>query len=353
MQREAEEGGLTQLKSLAASGRAGQGDRGAGSFRRAIGAPAKHPKLCPAPENARRGQGVRRDTPSTTSPTRTDMTETVKPLTSAELPAAMKAFFAARYAIECEIDDLKREHIAPLNEDKKTLVTEFKARSGLTNKIVDAHYRLYKLEHEADLFDEADAEQRKLDLERAWLAVKRGNTLNFVDAMEAEQPAAQAAEESPFGDDDDFVDLGHGLSDDEEDDRPAGRRELRLVEAAPKGEPEPQPDAHEAYGAEEQAQAADDDYTDTEGEQYDKAYRFGQAGNLDISALIKLEGVNPTSPAAESMRAGHIKGFDEYTLANPPAPTEALFGADDGDEDEASAGAMTPVDGHTHQDAVA
>ncbi len=106
-------------------------------------------------------------------------------LSADQLPNAIKTAFAQLYALDCEIADLKATHIVPKTDERTALWRGLKKDSGIERADLELFYKLYKRHRTAqDLEDEADGERIQSNLRRAFTALKQGEVLNFLDALD-------------------------------------------------------------------------------------------------------------------------------------------------------------------------
>lgn len=129
------------------------------------------------------------------------MDQTVKALSPAELPEALKAAFAKLYGIDCDLAALKTVHIEPKADERTAQWRDLKAATGIARKDLELYYKLYKRDKDAEQLDDEDAgRQIKDDLRRLYDALQKGETLDWLGV-------AVGAENEPG-------------SEDEEDDAP-------------------------------------------------------------------------------------------------------------------------------------
>ncbi len=188
------------------------------------------------------------------------MDQTVKALSPAELPEALKAAFAKLYGIDCDLAALKTVHIEPKADERTAQWRDLKAATGIARKDLELYYKLYKRDKDAEMLDDEDAgRQIKDDLRRLYDALAEGETLDWLGV------AAGAENEPAAGDEDEDDDAR--LAADEGVDDPA--------EVGPDdGDREP-----EAESAPEEAEAGPDaDWGNAEAEASDAA--FDNAGMI-------------------------------------------------------------------------
>lgn len=153
------------------------------------------------------------------------MDQTVKALSPAELPEALKAAFAKLYGIDCDLAALKTVHIEPKADERTAQWRDLKAATGIARKDLELYYKLYKRDKDAEQMDDEDAGQQiKEDLRRLYDALQKGETLDWlgVDVGAENEPAAED-EDAPFADvgtDDDGVDDPAEVGPDDGDHEP-------------------------------------------------------------------------------------------------------------------------------------
>ncbi|GEM_PF-5600885 len=271
------------------------------------------------------------------------MTDNVHVFNDAQLTPAQKAYFAERYAIECEIDDLKAEHIAPLNEDLKALKGKFKAESGIDLKVSNALYALYKLDRSASrLLEKEDEEKRRDDLERCAGALAKGMQLDWFSEEAFKASKRRAAEPDPMLEEepgpqiDDEGETGHC---DDEERAPAGPAELTFASAErEEGDPmlEDTAQAWEDGAAADQGNA---EHLDQGGHIFAEGKEAGRAG------MLSEDNPYEASEGGELWERGRAMGFKQFLDAEAKAVADDheaeegegaevvnLFGDDDGVE---------------------
>ena len=142
-----------------------------------------------------------------------DKTE-VKILTTAELPAALKNAFARIFGLEEKIDALKEEHITPLAAEKTAAWRDLKASTDMNRKDLELWFKIYKRACLAEQMDDEDEGRRIKDsLKRIYRALQKGQTLDWIDGLNAAEEDEPEEEADPL-----FEGEGDGRSLDDSDD---------------------------------------------------------------------------------------------------------------------------------------
>lgn len=245
------------------------------------------------------------------------MTETVQVLNDQQLTPAQKAYFAERYSIECEIEDLKAEHIAPLNEDLKALKGKFKAESGIDLNVSNALYALYKLDRSASrLLEKEDEEKRLDDLERAFHALAQGQQLDWIKA--SDKPAADPMLEDPDqADSDQYLYGGDGVEHKPVDDEAEPEREPAgptFASAEPREESDPMlEETRQAWAAADDSRGGEEDL-DQGGYTFAEGKKAGQGG------ASAEQNIRPAGTASHDLwERGRAVGFKEFVASEARA----------------------------------
>jgi hypothetical protein len=206
------------------------------------------------------------------------MGENVKLLSPDELPEALKAAFAGLYDLDCEIADLKAEHIEPVTDKRTSAWRRLKASTGINRKDLKLYFDIYKRAREADdMDDETEGEAIKGNLRRLFEALREGETLDWIGAVgetgEGPEEPDDGDEEEPLAAQaDDEEDATEGEDDDaEEGDAIAAAGAPRA--AAEHAEPGPDADWGKA-----EADASDAEF-DEAGAYYNIGMSAGKEGS--------------------------------------------------------------------------
>ncbi len=211
------------------------------------------------------------------------MNEPVRVLSSQELPEALKAAFAALYDIDCEIADLKAEHISPVTDERTAKWRTLKAASGIARKDLELYYKLYKRDRDAgNMDDEADGEEIKSNLRRVFAALREGETLDWIGAATGDAP------EEPRDDDDEPLAAAAPEEDEGQTVEDVGEAELaEAASGAPTVEAAEGPDAD--WGDAE-AEAGDAEFDDA-GTIFNMGKTAGEEGAAALDNPYPADGI--------------------------------------------------------------
>lgn len=76
------------------------------------------------------------------------------------------------------------KYVAPIREEKRKLKQGVKADTGVELRDYDLHYKLYKRQEEAKQMDEEDRDRIMDNLTEMFSALKQGEMLDFLPALE-------------------------------------------------------------------------------------------------------------------------------------------------------------------------
>lgn len=242
------------------------------------------------------------------------MPKEIRPLTTDELPAALKVAFAELYALDDKIAELKAEHIDPLADSRTATWRDLKAKTDIARKDLDLFYKLYKRARMAQaLDDEAEGERIRDNLRRVYQALQAGETLDWLDAVNegrpdtigggsADAPAVAAA------DDDDMFEVAP--AEVFAPDSPAKKGRGKKAK-----DPEPDP-------------AADWDGTDrsagSDDEMDGAGFTFAAGRQAAIDGEDRGANPHPETVASHGLwDKGWVRGNDERDEPLPPLAAEA------------------------------
>ena len=237
------------------------------------------------------------------------MSDKVKLLSPEELPLEIRQAFHRIYDLDCEIADLKAEHIDPVAEQRTATWRTLKGATDITRKDIDLAYKIFRRwKDAAAMEDEAEGRRIQSNIKRLFDACQRGETIDFLQALNLKDHGGDQTGDLAGDDLDDAENFGGGDAGERMEDVEDRHRDQQLrVEIAEEPAAVAGPDAD--WGDDKAPVPDEQNDGSKEGFAYAAGEAAGREGKMDVKALIKGQGWHYRSSMAKSFAAGHAKGL--------------------------------------------